>query len=870
MARQVFVVPHTHWDREWYSSFQTFRMKLVDLVDQLLSLLENDPSYAHFQLDGQMAAVDDYLTIRPENAARVRQLNAAGRLSMGPWYALPDEFLVSGETLVRNLQLGIERAAGFGGAMPVGYLPDMFGHVAQMPQILHQFGFDHAVVWRGVPTAVDKDGFWWQAPDGTTVRAEYLPDGYGNGAHLSDDAKDLVARIAQFESEHHGRLTGPVLWLNGTDHLLPQPWLGRVVAEANDVQDDYELHVTSLATYLASASTEGLPRWSGELRSGARANLLMGVASNRVDVKQAAARAERSLEKLAEPLSALLLPAESWPRGFLDEAWTRMARNSAHDSICACSIDEVCDAVNHRYREASRIAEGLTDRALDALASRVSSAGALVVNPSPRPRSGIIELRLPGEGGGDGLQLISQRSTEATLRARVKDCLRMAREALNHVEGFYAYDVDVDDDGSLHIVLHRDQSKRERVSSGELLSAVEALGLAEDAPASLTTRRSPTRIVLARAADVPGYGWERWEPAPLDTPPVSATEVMLSNGLVEVAIAADGTFALGDRPGFGRLVDGGDSGDSYNYNEPAGDELVDTPESTTVTVIEKGPLRGRVAIDAVYRWPVRIVDDKRTGSATVDTHTVLELRSGEPFVRVTVDLDNHVRDHRLRAHFPLPSPATNSSAECAFAVVERGLEAEGGMTERGLPTYPCRRFVQAGGITVVHDGLLEYELVDIRDGAAHELALTLLRCTGMLSQGPMAYRPMPAGPLTPIEGAQMQGPVRVRYAVAWGDVDPYAMADDALVPLLTVDATGEGSEPDRGQALAVEGAEVSAVVRNAGALIVRVFNPSDVETTVRVEGRRGWRIDLAGRPLEPFESSFALRPWGIATVQLTD
>ena len=152
--RQVAVVPHTHWDREWYEPFQTFRLKLVRLIDDLLDLMERDSSYAHFLLDGQLAVIDDYLEIRPENEGRLRALAAAGRITVGPWYILMDEFLVSGETIVRNLQKGILRGAAFGGVMEVGYLPDMFGHVAQMPQILDQAGLGHTVVWRGVPSPV--------------------------------------------------------------------------------------------------------------------------------------------------------------------------------------------------------------------------------------------------------------------------------------------------------------------------------------------------------------------------------------------------------------------------------------------------------------------------------------------------------------------------------------------------------------------------------------------------------------------------------------------------------------------------------------------------------------------------------------------
>src|SRR5262249_29598290 len=203
---------------------------------------------------------------------------------------LMDEFLVSGETIVRDLQLGLDRAARFGGAMSIGYLPDMFGHVAQMPQILQQFGFSDAVVWRGVPSEVQRTAFWWSSPDGSTVRAEYLPTGYGNGAVLPDDAKGLIERLNGW-IEAQQSLIGPddpILIMNGSDHLSPQAFLGPVVAEANTLQDDLEIEVTSLTKHLAAAPRERLPSWQGELRSGARANLLMGVASNRSDVRKAA------------------------------------------------------------------------------------------------------------------------------------------------------------------------------------------------------------------------------------------------------------------------------------------------------------------------------------------------------------------------------------------------------------------------------------------------------------------------------------------------------------------------------------------------------------------------------------------------------
>ncbi len=302
---RVGVVPHTHWDREWYAPFQTFRVRLVGLLDELLDLLERDESYERFLLDGQTVVIDDYLEVRPEAAPRLAALASAGRLQVGPWMVLMDEYMVSGETMVRDLQHGIARATELGAVMDVGYLPDMFGHVAQMPQLLRLVGFEHAVVWRGVPAAIDRTAFWWDAPDGSRVRAEYLYGSYSNGRDLPKEATALVARARGYEAElGPARLPGGgMLLMNGTDHQLPQPWLGQVVADANAAQDEYRFSVTSLPEYLAGQpSPDDLAVWSTELRSGARANVLMGVASNRVDVHQVCAAAERALERRAEPL----------------------------------------------------------------------------------------------------------------------------------------------------------------------------------------------------------------------------------------------------------------------------------------------------------------------------------------------------------------------------------------------------------------------------------------------------------------------------------------------------------------------------------------------------------------------------------------
>jgi hypothetical protein len=901
MTRSVHVVPHTHWDREWYEPYPVFRARLVELLDGLLPRLERDPSFAHFQLDGQMAVVDDYLEVRPGQAERLRRLAADGRLSMGPWYVLPDEFLVSGETLVRDLQLGLRRAGEFGGAMRVGYLPDMFGHVAQMPQILSLFGFHDAVVWRGVPASVEAPAFEWVAPDGSSVRAEYLSAGYGNGSTMPAEPERLRRRIEGFVATQ-GPLVGPdVLWMAGMDHEVPPDHLGATV-EALDRIAPYEVRVGSLEEHLAGAPREHLQPYHGELRSGARANLLMGVASNRVDVKVAAARAERALERLAEPLDALWQPDPSRWGPLLQLAWLEVIRNAAHDSICACSHDDVVDAVLHRYAEATATAEQVAQRAASAAAARMSSPGVHLLNPGPRARSEVVEVTVPTEQLRDVAHQVlrEQPAVEELHRSSGADApVVVAREMIfEHPDTAGARLVGTAP-GELEVHLLPERAD-DSVSRRDALAELGRRCAAEPDLVVVTVlhRAVPRTTALVHSGEVPGFGWRRWPLAGTDrggaTPaPVVALDdparPTLDNGLVHVEVdPADGTYGVsGVRggpavAGLGRLVDGGDAGDTYNWCPPEHDLVVDAPQSVEVRVAEAGPLRARLAVRTIHLLPERLecaADGGlgRVGERAVRVDTTLELRSGETFLRVCHELDHHVRDHRLRVHLPLPERARSSRAECAYAVVERPLWAEGGPNEWGLATFPSRRFVSAGGLTVTHEGLCEYELVDL-DGDAHdptttagELALTLVRATGWLSRGPMASRPLPAGPELPLEGAQVQGPLRLAYAVSLDDLpgapDPHELAGRVWCPLLAVEADGGGDLPERGARLSVEGMEVDALLRDGDHLVLRGHEAHGRRSTLRLD-RPGSVVDLAGAELGRTDGTTSLRPWQIVTVRL--
>jgi mannosylglycerate hydrolase len=609
-----------------------------------------------------------------------------------------------------------------------------------------------------------------------------------------------------------------------------------------------------------------------------------------VDVKVAAARAERALERHAEPLVSFWAERPERWSSLLDVAWKDVIRNAAHDSICACSHDEVVDAVLHRYAEATRTALGVADHAIADAGRSMSTSGIHLLNPTSTDRREVVEVTVPSDADPVGpVQVIEEHPARQELhRTGAADApLVVARELIfEHPE---VASVRIENgpgapgtDGptlALHLL--------PRVEP-DALTPADALGelgrRCSDEPdlqvVTVLHRSRPTRRVLAMSPEVPGFGWSRFEADhSVDTVRLPGGHIM-ENGLVRVEVEPDGTFSVDGIRGFGRLVDAGDAGDTYNWSPPEHDVVVDRAERVAIEHLEAGPLRARIAVEASYVLPEQVGrrDDgtwERTGEIHQLIRTTIELRAGESFVRVHSEVDHAARDHRLRVHFPLPERASGSRAECAFGVAERGLWAEGGPNEWGVPTFPSRRFVSSGGLTVAHEGLCEYELVGL-DGPAEdpattagELALTLVRATGWLSRGPMRSRPLPAGPELPLEGAQVRKQLSLRYAICTDpNIDPYEVADRAWSPLVVVESDGGGHRPGTGRHLSVRGVAVDAVIREGSALVVRGHEPEGKSGELVIEGRSGAVIDLRGREIEPFDGRLPLRPHQIVTVRL--
>jgi alpha-mannosidase len=835
--QRLFVVSHTHWDREWYEPFQVFRLRLVECIDKLLRLFENDPEYEYFLLDGQTIVLEDYVEIRPDREQSLRVLVGAGKVQIGPWYVLPDEFLVSGESLIRNLMRGLRIAADFGGAMRIGYIPDPFGHVSQMPQILRGFGIGTAVFRRGL--ADEPVELWWEGADGTRVMTSYLRDSYDNIAWLPRDETAFVQGLSRArDSLAPHSVTGNLLMMNGTDHMEPWEDLSRLLRAARLGMPDVEIRQSSLPQYLNQVLADiartqpNLPVACGELRNPKRHHLLPGVTSTRMWIKQRNAFAQTLLEKWAEPTSAYAaLVHDSEPSalanvGILQLAWKYLLQNHPHDSICGCGADRTHTDMVPRFDWVEQIAGPLVAQNLAALVAsmdtgRGSACASLVVfNPVAGPRTDkvIAEIELSGE-----------------------------RDAVLVREG----------------------------SDEEIACQIRR-----------TTPAGNVEIEFV-ARDIPGYGYATFQIKTRErTSSAIEQPTFIENEFFRVEPnKQDGTLAITDKStgtvyiGANRFVDGGDRGDLYNYCPPERDTLIMQPSAAPVVEVECGAVRRSMRIAMNFRLPGELEDERTSRSQqTVDEPltTTVSLYAGVRRIDFKTHVDNRARDHRLRVEFPTTFKTEYASADQAFDVVRRPLDLPadtGAWIEQPRPEAPMQSWVSISdgetGLTLATRGLPEYEAR--KDAGGVTLALTLLRCTGWLSRGDLATRSGDAGPSIETPGAQEIGNHVFEYALIpqAGDWrNSMAEANGFAVPMKAVAFTSslaverpKGALPAAASFVAVEPGEfvITAIkaAEEGDGLIVRGYNIGEQTIEARVvlwrEFRGAARVNLNEELIAPLE-----------------
>ncbi|MFI0724159.1 glycosyl hydrolase-related protein [Streptomyces sp. NPDC021224] len=871
-AVDCHVLTHVHWDREWYRPFEAFRARLAELAERVCDELD-DGRMASFHLDGQTIVLSDVQALRPDLAERLRDHARAGRLTLGPWHVLADNQLVSGENLIRNLLTARRWGATAAGLSPVGYCPDTFGHPADLPRILTGFGMDTALVWRGAPDGIAR--FRWRSPDGSEVFA--VNQGYHAAEVLwpePDGAQGRVLRLKEFARAERDRLPeGPWLLMNGGDHLAPSD----PVAALRDVagaaaQEQVELRHSTLEEFFAAARAaadeNSLPLVEGPLRHrpGRLTFILPGTLSARGYLKQANAEAQTLLEQRAEPLLALHAPDDPSLAADLDHAWELLLRNSPHDSICGCSVDEVHRENATRFERVREAAGHVVLRALHAAGLDTRQYGApadrelcfAVLNPSPQEAGGPVTVEILTAPGTHPAAVLDPDGVEIPF-----ETVPLGPET--------AFEADID--------LMPDSRAAFRHRVALLARGVPALGHA---------------VYTVRLAD---------RPAEAAQPSTEQDERTLSLvGGADLIASDDATLCLRlpdgtELPGLGRLVDEGDRGDTYNFDPVPGD----APVTATLRSVRRrtSPVRTALELDAELMLssgltPAR--DARSTEMTAVQVRvTVTAWQEADAPLEWDVRFDNPADDHRLRVHFPTPSPAGTWTADTHFSLLDHPVGPDMGP----LPTQPAHEAeygavpVQtvsavgsgSGRVAVAAAGLHERTGLAAPHTASgsEELAITLLRSVGWLSRFDLAARTTGAGPMLATPEAQCHGPQHFRLLLsagqqAAGDAGLVRLATAVRSPLYAVPLRpGTAPVPRSPQSLTVTGAPMTALkpAEDGQGVILRISNPTRDRVNVRLTIPPGMtarqvRLDESSLPgRHPVGTELRLAPYALQTLRLT-
>jgi len=837
----IHVVSHTHWDREWYMPFERHRRRLVRLLDSLLDAFERNPDFKHFHLDGQSVILADYLEIRPQNQGQLHDAVETGKLAVGPWYVQPDEFLVSGEAAIRNLIHGLRVAEYFGEALMVGYLPDAFGHISQMPQILQGFGIDTAVFGRGInrwdeeagsaddPEAEGyKSELRWQAPDGSEVLGVFLANWYNNAMAIPtdpDEAAEFVRKARDACAKY--ATTSHLLLMNGADHIPVQLDVPSAIRAADEsLADDRVLH-SSIAAHIEGVKAEvsRLQVKSGEMRheysDGRRT--LANTLSTRLHQKRANWQCQLRLEQWAEPFGAF-----AWLLGGADEsdmlrhAWKVLLENHPHDSICGCSTDAVHQEMDVRFLKCQQIADQVTHDARKAIADAVDTSGA------PEDAAALV----------------------------VFNPLNVARQDMVVAE------VDFPEDEEFDEVLVEDAEGNETPATLE-----EDLGVVWDYELpEVEFRRSfkRRRVRIAFIANVPPCGCAVYyvSPAELEEDWSEEEELKRIRGMrvfenesMLVEIAPDGTLGVEQLSGPARFLglnlfqDSMDIGDAYMYRAPEQDEvLLPDPSMVEIEPVATNEVYVRYEVYHTIDLPRYLGRQVRRRGGPLALTSQLTLPKGSPRLEVRTIFENTHNNHRLRVLFPTDVESEHASADGQFDIVKRRIVPHGNWTNPSN-CQPQQRFVDVSGeeygLTIANRGLPEYEI--LRDDR-NTIALTLLRCVGQI--GDWGVFPTP--------GAQCHGWHAAEYAIiphagALEASGAHAEARKFNAPLEAVQTGVHGGRlPAQTSFLSVtpERLVLSAVKKceRDDSLIVRVYNPFDTPAHGVVQSllpiQRAYRTNL--------------------------
>ena len=758
-SHTMHVVSHTHWDREWRYPYQEFRMLLIDMFDNLIELMTKNPDYRHFLLDSQTVPLEDYLEIRPDRRAALEKLVRDGRIHIGPWYCLPDTPPISGESIVRNLLVGMRITEEWGGKKHTGYSPFSFGQSAQMPQIYQGFGIDHIFFYRGNNQDVTPTEFTWEAPDGTQVLGMRAINPYGRANFYVHVYRPVVLNKKPFdwtysweegqtpfhpcdgESYRHDYLflnprhtksyhpenlkealenikndavrdatTEHLLYLDGMDQVNPQPQVPRIVADANRAgAPDRYIH-TSFHDYVQALkkSVKNLPVIRGEfrhtMREGLWMNLFAATLCSRVYLKLANRECENRLQQNAEPLSVFAqLLGHRYRRELLLHAWKMLLANQSHDSIAGCAVDAVHEDTEYRYRQVTQIAANVARYAMGEVVSHIdlsaqsdSVIALAVYNPTNHSRTQVLRVFVDlPESAG----------------ARWFGVLDGKREC----------PVQFINDAPF----------------GPIVKSPY------DFPVPFKARRVEA---LVEVPDVPPMGYRTLVIEPRQGPKVNHGSMCPAPGVMEnehlrVTVRSDGLLDILHKPtgavhtGLHNFEDSSEVGDPWTHRQVRREEKVyGAGFPVEIRRVLDGPLAAAYEVTCCMRLPEAADDactERSARTVPFDVVSTFTLAHGARALAVRTVVNNTARDHKLRVLFPTGiAAAKRSFADSHYDTVERDIAVPDTSTwkEPAMTVYP--HYLYSGvqgkgrGFAVLARGIPEYGMID---DEPRTYALTLLR-----------------------------------------------------------------------------------------------------------------------------------------------
>lgn len=776
--RVFHVISNTHWDREWRYPFQKNRQMLVEMIDKVIEILEEYPEYRAFHLDSQSVVLTDYLEIRPDKFETIKQLVQENRLIIGPWYVLPDEFLVGGENLIRNLLLGHRICYEFGGIMKVGYSPFSWGQISQLPQIYKGFGIDVIMFYRGINSLDSpKAEFIWEGADGTKVLSSrfstmprynfyfyiYRPTIYNEfpgdleykwsrgglpyhfaDKELSDEdyailkpndtyyKENLKTQVEKLINEQVEDFTTPhVIWMEGHDSSGPNAKTIQIIKDIQELFPELDVRHSTLEDYAnglkAEADWDKLPVVKGERRSSQydlrSGNLYGYTTSARMYLKQMNFEAENWLQFYAEPFNCYAgILGMNIRDNYIDLAWNYLLQNSGHDSIGGCSLDQIHNDMVSRFTQSVIISKGVFDRAIKYIVSNIDFS----IFP--------INKETPNEN----LYLVLFNPTQY--------------ERTEVVEGFIDIPTDTNPGG---FTLADETGKISKVQICHVNKKEPVVEQMIDRPMFMKMTRYHCQFEVE---NIPPNGYKAYQIVPTKLVPKQEDTIakmfygrpVLENKFLEVAINSNGTLYIKDKinrkeyDNLAYFYDEGEAGHAWVHKKvkPVYTTLKAKPD---ISIVDNGRLSATIKISIDFKVPQNRLIDKypfsakntKNKKADIPIELYVTLKKDSPRLDLEIVLTNNAENHRLRLNFPTEIEAKYSCAEGQFDVVERSANRPDtkDWVEQPMYDYPMHNFIDISdgkkGLAFIVQGLKEYEFLNDKKKT---FSLTLLRAFNYVIQ----------------------------------------------------------------------------------------------------------------------------------------